>query len=68
MSDMPLDQQNIVFVLLALIGCIGYIGFQAACVVFAFDRNGRVNARMLLMTILGIVLSLAMLIIGLWRA
>lgn len=65
---MPLDQQNIVFVLLALIGCIGYIGFQVACVVFAFDRDGKVNAKALLMTALGIALSLVMLVIGLWRA
>lgn len=65
---MPLDQQNIVFVLLALIGCIGYIGSQVACIVFAFDGDGRVNARALLMTVLGIMLSLTMLIIGLWRA
>ncbi|MCS7254745.1 MAG: hypothetical protein RMK18_11850 [Armatimonadota bacterium] len=63
---MPLNQQNPLLVLMALVGCIGYIGFQVACIVLAFDKNGRANAKAIFVTAVGIAISLFMLIVGLW--
>ncbi|HID08059.1 MAG TPA: hypothetical protein EYP10_13040 [Armatimonadetes bacterium] len=62
---MPLADLNLVWVIAALLGTVGYLGFQIACVVWGFDADGNPKRRVLLGSAIGILASLALLILGL---
>ncbi|MFA4045206.1 MAG: hypothetical protein HZRFUVUK_002016 [Candidatus Fervidibacterota bacterium] len=62
---MPLESLNIIWVIATLVGFIGYVASQVACIIFAFDAEGKVKPKALIVTALFIVASLLLLILGL---
>ncbi|MFA4015360.1 MAG: hypothetical protein RUDDFDWM_000440 [Candidatus Fervidibacterota bacterium] len=62
---MPLKSLNPIWVAATLVGFFGYVASQVACIIFAFDAEGRVKPKALIVTALFTVASLLLFILGL---